>query len=494
MEERLSGKRERSLQARISVQGFGRQNLMAYWVSGLSLVVAIAAGFAIGSSAVNSLLLMALPVIVVIIMKPWVGLLLLLLVGLAGKFGESPDFPIDAMQALGFLTVGSALLYFMTKKLRYRSSPMDGPIVLLVVAMVVTLPGSDLETYFPQILSLLTILGLYIASVQLMDAQYKVHVALSTFVISCAVVVVVCIIFLIAQKAEFSLAGRSVLLFYSDKYDNIRVGGPFEQPNAFAQLTAIAVPTGLAMMLSTRRLHRWLLGVVTALNATGTFLTQSRSAIWGIMFGVAFLLYLTQQTKRLRQYATLALVSLGLIISVSITGLGEKILQRLKPETTVLETEDAEKYTGRTLTFRAAIESFFEHPWGAGYGQSGHLIGKQLSVEARASHNVFLTWMVEFGIPGLIAALWLLFRQIRMLWQVTRHPLNSEWRMLATGCLGAVTATWIHNMFHSTLHWGLVWLFFAMASSVAMLGRQHRERTTSGNHRQPMQQARCGQE
>jgi O-antigen ligase len=479
MEECLSGKRELSLQARISVPGFGRHNLMSYGMSGLSLLVAITAGWAIGSSAVNSLLLMAVPAIAVLVMKPWLGLPVLLVIGAFGKLGEPYDFPIDVMQAAGFVTICSALLFFMKNRLGYRPSPLDGPLLLLVVALIATLPGSDLDTYLPQVLSFLTLFVLYGVSVQLLDTQYKIYVTLSIFVTTSAVIVVACIVFLIARKPELSLAGRSVLLFYSNKYGNTRVSGPFEQPNVFAQLTAIAVPVGLALTFSTKGLKRGLLGVMTGLNAAGTLLTQSRSAFLGIIIGVALLIYLTEQIKRPRHYVTLALVSLASIISLSITGLGEKVFERLKPETTIIETEDAERHVGRTLTFPVAVEIFLERPWGAGYGQAKHLIGEELGVDARSAHNILLSWTVEFGILGLVVAIWLMFRQVRMLSQVTRHPLNAEWRMLGAGCLGAVMATWIHNMVHATLHSGLVWLFFAIASSVAMLGRQDQGTITS---------------
>jgi hypothetical protein len=456
-------------------------------VTGLSLLVAIAAGLAIGSGTAKSLSLIAvplivIPVIVVLIMKPWLGLPLLIVVGAVGKLGERPDLPIDAMQAFGFLAIASALLFTMNNRLVYRSSPLDSPILLLVAALLITLPVTDIEAYLPRVLSFITILGLYGVSVQLLDKQYKVRAALSTFVVSCGVIVGICIISLIARKPELSLVGQSVLLFYSNKYGYTRINGLFEQPNVFAQLTAIAVPVGLALTFSTSGFKRGVLGIITCLNAVGTFLTQSRSAILGVVFGVVFLMYQSQQIKRSRQYTILLLIPLGLIMIVSLAGLEEKTFERLKPETTIMETENAERYVGRALTFPAAIEIFLERPWGAGYGQAKHLIGEELGVEARSVHNILLSWMVELGVLGLIITLWLMFRQIWMLWQVTHRPLNAEWRMLGAGCLGAIIATWVHNMFHATLHSGLVWLFFAIASSVAMLGIQHQGTITSRKH------------
>jgi hypothetical protein len=455
-------------------------NFVPYCLIGLWVSILIITVWMNVSIIVYTLFLMTISIMVTIAVRPWLGLLFLIIAGAVGNLGEFPDFPTDIMQAIGFITIGSALLFIMKNRLGYKRSPLEGPILLFVVALIITFPSSNFEVYLPQILSFLTLFILYFVSVQLLDTQYKVYVTLSTFVVISAVIVAICIIFLFAQRPELSVAGRSVLLFYSNKYGNVRIGGTFEQPNTMAQLTAIAVPTGLALTLSARGIKRWMLGVVTGLNAAGTFLTQSRSAILGIMFGIAFLMYLREPTKRLRQYTALALISLGVIIGISITGLGEKVLERLKPETTTLETEDEEKYLGRTLTFSAALESFLEQPWGAGYGQGKHIIGKELGVDVKSAHSVLLGWMVEFGILGLGAALWLIFCQIRMLWQVSRHPLNSEWRMLGAGCLGAVTATWIHNMAHATLHWGLVWLFFAIASSVAILGRQREGMITSG--------------
>ncbi len=71
--------------------------------------------------------------------------------------------------------------------------------------------------------------------------------------------------------------------------------------------------------------------------------------------------------------------------------------------------------------------------------------------------------------------MWLIYRQVKSLWLGANPSAEGELKVLGAGCMGASIGTWVHNMAHSTLHWIIVWLFFAMASSLVLLAGRHKE-------------------
>ncbi|MCI0403371.1 MAG: O-antigen ligase family protein, partial [Acidobacteria bacterium] len=319
-------------------------------------------------------------------------------------------------------------------------------------------------------LRFLVLLGVYFLGVLLLDSQEKVRSTLVALVVAAGSVATLSLALFVTGTSSFSWLGTQVS-YIEGGLGRYRVGGPFEQPNLFAQIMVIAVPLGLALVLASRGRQRWLVGALTSASLICAFLTQSRSAVLGIILAVALVLYATRKGRSRALSVAAALILCAVALGSSL-GTSEQLLWRLGRKRLVAEYQP-DSSLNRRKVLGAAVEVLSENPLGVGYGQGRRFIGAKLGVSSKSAHNVLLSWAVEFGVFGIVAGLWLLVQQVRSLAHVTKTSYDST-GLLAAGCLGGVSATWIHNMFHSTLHSGFVWIFFAAASSVCLLRVQSR--------------------
>ncbi|MGH9602329.1 MAG: O-antigen ligase family protein [Terriglobales bacterium] len=404
----------------------------------------------------------------VIFVRPWLGLSLLVLLGAAGKLAILPEFDWDLMDVVAAITAWSALVYLLFQRKGFRASALDAPLLLLGGAVLLNLPRAAGPADFISGLRFLVLLVIYFLGVLLLDTQEKVRSALVALVVAAGSIAALSLVLFVTGTNRFSWLGTQVS--YSEGgLGRYRVGGPFEQPNTFAQIMVIAVPLGLALVLATRGRQRWLFGALTSASLICAFLTQSRSAVLGVLFGLALVLYATRKARS-RAFSVAAALMLCAVALGSSLGTAEQLLWRLNRRGVAAEVQPESSLNRRKILV-ASLEVLSENPLGVGYGQARRFIGAKLGVTSKSAHNILLGWGVEFGILGLVAGCWLFIRQVRMLAKVAKTS-HDNVGLLAAGCLGAVSATWIHNMFHATLHSGFVWIFFAAASAVCLLSVQ----------------------
>ncbi len=404
----------------------------------------------------------------VVFVRPLYGLLFLIIAGAFGQLARFPELNWDVMDVVGALTVWSAGLYLLLNHRSFRISRLDPPVILLGITIIANLPRADEES-LASAMRFLAILLVYLVAVQVLDGKRKVHLALMAVLAGGAVVAALTIGVFATGAEAFSFFGAEVQFSYQTEA-GARLGGPFGQPNALAQVTALAVPIGLAMTLSSTGIRQWLWAALTGVSTLCTLLTQSRSAITGLMIGAAVVAFFARVRLRTALSAGLALFLFAYVLSTRATH-QEHLLSRFDQLGVAAEFQ-SETGLSRLRIARAALSVFWENPMGTGFGTDLRVVGREMGLSRLSSHNVLLRFAVELGVPGLLAGIWLLFRQVRNLWEVASHGVDPLWRLLSAGCLGAVVCCWFHNMFHDTLHSGYVWLFFATASAVCLHGLQ----------------------
>lgn len=411
----------------------------------------------------------------VVFVRPWFGVVFLIFGGALGRLAQFPELNWDVMDVVGVLTGWSALLYLLVNRRSLRTSPLDAPVLLLGATVLLNLPRAADEYALSAGIRFLAILTMYFIAVQILDNEAKVRGALIATLCAAGFVAALTIAFFATGQELYSLFGRVVQFSYVAEA-GYRLGGPFGQPNALGQVTALAVPLGLALTLNSSGLRRWLFAALIGVCTLCTLMTQSRSAIGGLVVGSAVVAFLARVRLRTAVSSGLALMLFAYILSTRVTTPEEQILWRFENVGVAAEFR-AETGVSRLRIARAALNVFWENPMGVGFGGDIRAVGREMGMPGRSSHNILLRFAVELGIPGLLAGIWLVYRQLRYLWEVARHGTDHGWRLLGSGCLGAAACCWFHNMFHDTLHSGYVWIFFAAASAVCLHGLRSPART-----------------
>jgi N-acetylglucosaminyldiphosphoundecaprenol N-acetyl-beta-D-mannosaminyltransferase len=222
-----------------------------------------------------------------------------------------------------------------------------------------------------------------------------------------------------------------------------------------ASFVGIFLILGFGWFLSWKRedLRRVLMGALLAVSSLYFLMAVSRSAALGLLAGLGFFLYLYLK-DRINPRVLKTVITTA---AASVLGLG------------VLFT--ATNRLGSTLNrltyVRDAWQMFVHSPLtGVGAGNFENYCRTVLNPGSPAcySHSIFLTWVGEMGILGLIANLFLAAVLIYFLYRLfDRLKRENVWKWRTAGVLSAYITLLFANIFHA--HYGLefTWVLMGLA-------------------------------
>jgi O-antigen ligase len=233
----------------------------------------------------------------------------------------------------------------------------------------------------------------------------------------------------------------------------MRMGGTYNCPNHFANLLAMAMAFGLAVLLAPET--GWTLKVV-AVYALGMMawplvLSQSRAGFAAAIVGCGTTLLLSAWRRGVKQ-AALALVAVPLVAVIVVGVVWAKapdLRGRLERSSTDLQ--------GRIEVWRGTVRMIASAPvFGHGGGSFRQLdslyVALPPNVAAVHAHNDYLHVAAEYGVVGgalgLIVAGTLLVRLLRLQGR-TRKDLNA---ILSAGAVGALAAAASQALVDFNLH------------------------------------------
>lgn len=194
----------------------------------------------------------------------------------------------------------------------------------------------------------------------------------------------------------YVLAFNTILVYRSEAGIMHRFVSRVFDANEVANLIALALPMAWYLGMTYRKpFFRWVCRGFLLVGVTGIGLTGSRG---GMLAGIVALMIVPLTMTKLSP-GKLAMGIFLLCISggLAIKYLPETVLQRLA--TTQGEVEDG-SLGGRVRIWKAGAEAFVARPvFGYGTGSFPIVIAPILGI-ARASHNSFLSVLVEEGIVG----------------------------------------------------------------------------------------------
>lgn len=238
-------------------------------------------------------------------------------------------------------------------------------------------------------------------------------------------------------------------------------------PNLVASIYLFGIPFVLNSFIQIRGAHlKIIMLLLCILFSVTLLLTQTRSAIIGVIVAIVFTQLTNEKLNMKRLLTYMFLVIVFYLIYVNISGY-------LSEERFGLEEMMGRGYSLRLQHYGAVIKLVVDYPLGVGkeyyqlIGQYGGVIG--------SPHNMFLGMMVEVGFLGFIGYTGLLVFVLFSLWRIRTSNENSDVSVISSSLFCGLIAYIVHNQVHSLSREYLLWMFLAISMSVCRISRRERE-------------------
>jgi hypothetical protein len=258
------------------------------------------------------------------------------------------------------------------------------------------------------------------------------------------------------------------------------VGGPgIDDSNTLGMHLATAVVAALMISLHVRRQLLVPIAIAAAVSLNAIILTGSRGAILALVCGAIAIVPLRPVQYAKKLYTLLAIGAIGFGVIAS-----EQLWERmstLKAFTGESEQEVDLSAESRLVMAQAQLEMFKRFPLGAGHRGSEFLSSEYLDpiyltdLGGRSSHNVFLTVLVEQGLPGVLLSWsligWVLSATLKVR-QAARNGKDLTAEVCNAAVFGSLVVVGVGGLFADFSHYeGQMWMFALLASLQAYSSR-----------------------
>lgn len=244
-----------------------------------------------------------------------------------------------------------------------------------------------------------------------------------------------------------------------------RVSGPIGSSNQYGAFMAFFVPVFAAMAMGSKGIARimwWLVflcgfALLIATGSRGTYVAMFVAVVVGLKFIAPFFDRRAIRRVGLQMAAVLFLIT----ISVSLTNI-ELVERRLEQSTS---TNIDELSSGRSAIWRATILVQAEEPTSFLFGKGWN--SHEDSGIWKSAHNMYLLYLYELGIIGVIMFLVVLASivlQIRVLVKRTEGKERILMSGVAFGFFGVIVAIMFLDLYSP---WFYIWSFLGMSLRIA---------------------------
>ena len=429
------------------------------------------------------------------VFRPKVGLVAISLVAPFTLLEALPGFPLNLKQVFGLATLVGFVAHLAVsggRGFRWKRTPLDLPIFLLALSYIVAfgvgaVRGVAAAGSVRELTSVLSIFLFYFLTVQLIRSRRDLSLITAAFVLGS--------VFLAAVSLYLYMQGRvhfpwGTLARAPMAERTLRLQGFSGNPNAYATLFTMVLP--LSIFLAAGPQRRWARVVsvtVTVLLAVAVALSFSRSAYLAVLTSSAVtVLYLTWQREvraAVKPLVVAGLCLLGLLVVLGSTGALGAVHNRLE------SFRDPTSLADRRYQYPAAWRMLVENPLGVGLGAFRSESEAYGGVPNRGAHNSILGLVAQTGVLGVAAIVLFLFAQLRGLLRSLKEAKEYH-RFVVAGFLAGTVAFWIHASFHSSAHWVLVWIFFALGVEACRVAKEAAEPAPAGAPRWTRAKGRRG--
>jgi len=402
------------------------------------------------------------------------GVVLLVIVSLLNTFLEGL-LPVEADVVVGLIVVTRFLPQLFLHH-RWKRSVLDAPVLILVLAGVVTLAGLAFKgsEFFGEtatgVLRLILVMAMSLVVFQIIKEERMIQQVLQVFALTVTAMALLSIVLLLLGVSTVRVGQAEITVFHRWGGIQVRLGGFYEQPNTFATPLVLALPIAIAFsLIGKSRLRRVLWAAAAGICAAGLLLSQSRSGVLGALLGVLIMgLVLVKSGKIVSLLHKGFVLTFLVLIVLGATNMIKPVIERLSVEYQMLQLIGVQE-PSRFVIWREAILLAYQNPLGYG-AETKHLVGKSLGLDQKSLHNVFIDYLTSFGWLGFVGIFILAVTPVRRLWRFICSTTDAEWKVISAGLLAGLVGFWVHNLAHSMIYWVAVWLYFVGVAATLRLG------------------------
>jgi polysaccharide biosynthesis protein PslJ len=345
--------------------------------------------------------------------------------------------PYRLVVALVLLAWSTSLL--IDPRVTWVRTPLDAPLLIVVAAVfisVVTNPGRVNETSAHAIKSLTffaSFILVYFCLTSIIDARSQIVTLLRTIAWGGFVVAIAA---LYERRTGFNIFNHYAEVFPFLDFEGalgdttrgvrLRAYASSDNPIALGALFTILIPVAFYFAQTTRKRRWWMVQLTLVL---GAFATGSRTAIVMMLaIALVFLWLRPRQTFRLWPLVLPALVVVHLAVPGAIGGLRTTFFPEgglFAEQSRVIEGNEL-RSDGRIADIAPTLQELSVNPlFGIGYGT--RIVGFDNEVNnARILDDQWLATLLEIGMLGAFAWLWVVARAIRRLGRAAKRDTSAE--------------------------------------------------------------------
>jgi O-antigen ligase len=438
------------------------------WREALIAVVAGLGAFALVTAGVIDLrhvvmLVVAIPLLVVIANKPEWGLVALFgaaTLDVQGRLVQIAGVQFTIYQALaGFLFIMFVMRY-RRGRIDLRRTPLDVPLLVFMAlaATSIAVAPSMLSSAVDWI-SLASSIFLMYAVIVFADTEDK----LTTVVWAAVAIATFLAVFALLERfGIYSISGSFVV----DYGSGIRPTTTFKDTNMYGTLTYVSLAFCVPLLLQTKDWRLRFLGLVAVpLNLAALWSTHSRGSWIAAIVVALVILVLVRVTWRVR---------LAAIVAFALVGVGVVALESQFIADRIVNLAGEGSAMSRYYMGQAGIDMAVDYPFGVGLGGFPEVYPLYRVGPVRASlvesHMAYLTLLVETGILGLLAYLWILWRFAKNLVPASLKLPPGRDQALLVGSIAAVAGVATQALTYSLEGHKLLW--FALGVGMAVYVRR----------------------
>ncbi|MFQ3536917.1 MAG: O-antigen ligase family protein [Aggregatilineales bacterium] len=357
-----------------------------------------------------------------------------------------------------------------------------------VAAISVLFAAANQSAALDRLIDWLKDFAILIIMVQLCDEEHTFTTALWALIASAALVAALSWYHTLTGDTDntfFGLAKSGVHQIVGET-DDLRVTGPLDDPNFYAQILLMVFPLAAYRALTGTTHSGRLIGMLsTVLIAGAAIFTYSRGGFLALIV-VSGLLVLERKYNLLRA-ASIGVVLVALVLPILPSGYVDRLLtlgDALSSNTSV-QTEASLR--GRSSEMIIALQMFADNPiLGVGkrnyselYLEYSVVLGLDPRLEDRRAHSLYLELAAEMGALGilsfggiLLALLLSTARARRQFRQLDRPDWVAWTASLQLGIVSyLITSIFLHGDYARYM-----WIMFALAASTSVLSQAMRDR------------------
>jgi hypothetical protein len=458
-------------------------------VSGLVVVLAASVGLGAAPNVVAPVVavvgFLAVSHRTVLAWKNLVALLLLVVLFIPMRRYALPGglpFQLDPFRLLvAFVLVGWIASLLTDPATRLRRTGLGAPLVLVVVATIasdlangnrVSAVGSDVGknlTFFLASFAIVLIVVSVTVTREQVDGLIKVLVGGGAVVAAFAI---------LESRTHFNVFDHlSTFLPFlqqqsvegiSDPSRGYRTYASAQHPIALSAMLVLIAPISIYLVRRTHERRWWL---AASLLFAGTISTISRTSILMLLAVVATLVVL--RAKEMRRMWP-ALIPMLFVVHVAMPGTLGTLKQSFFPSGGIVSQQSGAVGTtgqGRLADVGPALDRWYADPlFGEGYAT--RVIGSP-GVDGQILDDQWLGTLVETGVLGVFAWLWLILRVIRRLGRAARED-RSDNGWLLTALTASIVSFAVGMFFYDTFAFIQVTVvFFVLLAFASMLTFRH---------------------